>query len=85
MTKGYTYALKTLMLLYDGLFEGCQGAFVTSFYRLEQNIWGDYRFFIIRQPLCKPRCSFYEISEEIKQQYCHDTGRQRNRQYFGSI
>ena len=31
MTKRYTYALKTIMILYDGLFEGCQGDFVTSF------------------------------------------------------
>ena len=31
MTKRYTYALKTIMLLYDGLFEACQAFFVTSF------------------------------------------------------
>jgi hypothetical protein len=32
MTECLTYALKTLMPLYDGLFVGCQGAFVTSFF-----------------------------------------------------
>ena len=31
MTKRYTYALKTIMILYDGLFEACQAFFVTSF------------------------------------------------------
>jgi hypothetical protein len=31
MTKRYAYALKTIMILYDGLPTGCQGDFVTSF------------------------------------------------------
>ena len=31
MTERYTYALKTIMLLYDALFVSCQGDFVTSF------------------------------------------------------
>jgi hypothetical protein len=30
MTKRYTYALKTIMILYDGIFMDCQGDFVTS-------------------------------------------------------
>jgi hypothetical protein len=38
MTERYTYALKTVMILYDWLLMSCQADFVTSFGGIKQEL-----------------------------------------------